>query len=102
MLLDDLWVECLEAIWLQLESIVEFLDILNIVVNCLGPLLLDSHGTIAQTEITEGAYRVLLIQSKWWHNRLILVQRRGGTAKWHLVVKLNLGRIWWNEAAHFV
>ena len=35
MFLHDLGVECLEAVWLQLEAIIEFLDILNIVVNCL-------------------------------------------------------------------
>jgi hypothetical protein len=81
MLLHDLWIECLKAVWLHLEAIIEFLDILNIVVNCLRPLLLDSHGTIAQTKITEAAYRLLLIQTKGRCHRLILVQCRRSTAK---------------------
>ena len=39
-LLNHLWVETLKAIWLDLETVVKISEVLNVVVNCLAPLLL--------------------------------------------------------------
>ena len=39
--LDHFGVVGLEAVWLDLEAIVDLLHVLNVVLNCLGTLLLD-------------------------------------------------------------